>query len=125
MRVAMPHFSKISTDRLNTLDARLREILVEAIRWYDFSIICGHRDKAEQEEAFNNGKTQLNWPDSRHNVFPSLAVDIAPYPLDWKDTDEFCFLQGVIFAIAQKKGTKIRQGFRWSFGDYPHVELES
>ena len=102
---------------------RLKAILVEAIRLYDFKIICGHRGKLEQDDAFNNNKSQVKWPNSKHNVFPSIAVDLAPYPIDWNNTDEFVFMCGIIEAIAKQQEVELIFGYRWSFKDYGHIEL--
>ena len=118
----MPYFGSSSLRHLNTLHYDLREILLEAIELYDFSVICGHRSEQEQNEAYNNGKSDLQWPESKHNKFPSKAVDIAQYPIDWENTEEFVYLAGIISAIATRKGVKIRQGWRWGW-DYPHTEL--
>jgi hypothetical protein len=48
----------------------------------DFKILCGHREEKEQNEAFNKGNSKLKWPQSKHNSLPSLAVDIAPFPVN-------------------------------------------
>jgi len=63
---------------------------------------------------------------------PSVAVDIAPYPIDWNNIERFAQLGGIIKGIAHTKGVKIRCGFDWdcdgditdhSFMDWPHIEL--
>jgi len=128
----MASFGKVSKERLATLDPRLQEILVEAIKYYDFAILCGHRDERAQNTAYNTNKSKLKWDKSKHNKFPSKAFDIAPYPIDWEDLDRFYFLAGIIFMIAKQKNIKIRWGRNWSmswqfenqkFDDYPHFEL--
>jgi hypothetical protein len=78
----MPKFSNISTVRLATCDDRLQAICNELIKIADFIVLCGHRDKKEQEEAFENGNTRVHFPNSRHNSYPSEAVDLVPY---WQD----------------------------------------
>jgi len=95
-------------------------------------ILCGHRDKATQNSLHDEGLTQVHWPNSKHNETPSMAVDMAPYPLDWKDTKRFYFLAGLMFATADQLGFKIRWGGDWSmdmdfedqkFNDLVHFEL--
>lgn len=129
----MPSFSKASIDRLNTCDSRLQKILHEVIKVRDFTVLCGHRDKEAQDEAYKNGITKLKWPHSKHNVKPSLAVDVAPYPIDWKDTKRFRDLWFLIDAEAKKQGVTLRSGADWDmdgddkdekFLDYPHVEID-
>lgn len=120
----MPTFGKRSKQHLATLEPELRAVMNEAIKHYDFSIICGHRDMEAQNTAFNENKSQVRWPDSNHNSYPSRAVDCTPYPLDWDDIDEFHVMSTHIFAAAVKLGVRIRWGGHWkNFKDYPHFEL--
>ena len=42
-------------------------------------IVCGHRNKEDQNKAFAEGKSKLKWPKGKHNKLPSQAVDAAPY----------------------------------------------
>ena len=129
----MPSFGSSSAKHLKTLHPNLQAILLEAIEVYDFSILCGHRSQQEQDKLFAEGKSKLKYPDSRHNQYPSNAVDIAPYPIDWEDTTRFARLAGFIEGIAHTKGIKLRLGFDWdgdndisehSFLDFPHIELK-
>jgi hypothetical protein len=126
------HFGKTSKERLETCHPLLQEILNEAIKYVDFSVLCGERGEAEQEAAVESGASKLNYPDSKHNSSPSLAVDVAPYPIDWDDIKRFAFLQGILIGIAMQKGIKVRSGVDWDsdgditdhkFMDWPHLEL--
>lgn len=121
-----------SLNNLRTCHPDLQEILEEAIKIVDFAIICGHRNKDEQDKAFHSGMSKVQFPNSKHNTYPSSAVDIAPYPIDWNNTGRFTHLVGIIRGIAHMKGIKIRCGIDWdsdgditdhSFMDYPHIEL--
>lgn len=119
----MPSFGTKSKERLAEIDPRLQEILNEAIKIMDFTVLCGHRGEVEQNKAFAEGKSKLQFPESKHNKTPSLAVDIAPYPIDWNDIKRFEYLCGIIEGIAHMKGIKVRMGRTFSFKDYPHIEL--
>lgn len=127
----MPKFSKQSEQRLATCDERLQRLLGEAIKSVDFTVLCGHRTEDEQEDAFRTGKSKVHWPDSKHNATPSVAVDIAPYPIDWNDHRAFARLFGYIERIAHEQGIRVRWGGDWngnwrsddSFVDLPHIEL--
>lgn len=128
----MPQFSKLSEQRLSTCDPRLQSIMREAIKLVDFTVLCGHRSQEEQDDAVRHGKSKLRWPLSKHNAMPSKAVDVAPYPVDWKDTARFARLFGLIECIAKQHGVVIRWGGDWDrdgytsdekFLDMPHVEL--
>ena len=130
----MPHFSDLSEQRLSTCDERLQRLLCEAIKQVDFTVICGHRSREDQEDAFRLGRSKVRWPLSRHNHMPSLAVDIAPFPIDWQDTARFARLAGYIERIAHEQGVRIRWGGDFDrdgrtrderFIDMPHIELET
>lgn len=89
----------------------------------DVTILCGHRGEKEQNDAFNKGNSKLTWPRSKHNRFPSEAVDVAPYPVDWKNISAFNKMCKKIEELAKELGIKIKLGRDFSFKDYPHVEL--
>ena len=81
----MNNFSAISKERLKTCHRDLQLLFAHVIQDYDCSVICGHRGEIEQDAAFAEGKSQLKWPDSKHNKVPSEAADVAPHEevIDW------------------------------------------
>jgi len=128
----MASFGRQSQKHRKTLHPDLQTVLDEAIKIYDFSITCGHRGKDAQNKAFADDKSTKQWPDSKHNKFPSDAVDLCPYPVDWENRDRFIFLIGIIYCIAKQKSIKIRSGGNWKgdwqfgkqkFDDLVHFEL--
>lgn len=128
----MPAFSALSEQRLETCDVRLQAILKEAIRHVDFTVLCGFRGPDEQEDAFRTGRSKVRWPNSKHNRRPSVAVDLAPFPVDWTDTARFARLAGYIERIAHEQGVKLRWGGDFDqdgrtvgekFIDMPHLEI--
>jgi len=137
----MANFGKASRKRRETLHPKLQIILDETIKIFDFTIVYGYRNKEEQEKAFKEGKSKLNWPDSKHNKFPSDAVDVAPWDpslnngkggIDWENKERFILLWGIIKGIAYEKNIEIRWGGDWDndtfmkdqkFIDMPHIEL--
>lgn len=127
----MPKFSNASKQRLATCHEDIRTVCNELIKYIDFSVICGHRGKADQDKAFKEGKSKLQFPKSAHNPIPSRAVDITPYPLDWNDIGSFKELHGAFVVVAQKlkEEGKIKSEFVWGgnwkkLKDYPHYELK-
>lgn len=125
-------FSEISKQRLDTCHPDLQRLMNEVIKHYDVIILCGHRGQEKQDKAFHDGKSKLKFPNSKHNKLPSLAVDVAPYPLDWNDSKRFYHCVGFIKGIATSMGIKIRCGLDWdgdndfkdqTFNDLPHIEL--
>lgn len=128
----MPKFSKSSKDRLATAHPDLQRLFTEVVEYFDCSVICGHRDQAEQDLAYATKKSKLKWPNSKHNKTPSLAVDVVPWPVDWKDTDRFLFFGGFVMGMAKAMGISLRWGGDWDgdndqkdekFRDLPHFEL--
>ncbi|MFO7791269.1 MAG: hypothetical protein R6V32_11950, partial [Bacteroidales bacterium] len=113
---------------LATLHPDWQRILNEAIKWYDISLLEGYRGKNEQNEAYELGRSKLKFPQSKHNRKPSLAVDLAPYPIDWKDLNRFRSLVFFIQGIAAGMGINVICGIDWngdlkaneSFVDAPH-----
>ncbi|MCP4898880.1 MAG: M15 family metallopeptidase [bacterium] len=120
----MPKFGRQSRKQLASCDERLQRVCNRAIEVIDFSVICGHRAEADQEEAYREGKSQLPWPYSEHNERPSRAADIVPYPIDWDDRERFHFLAGVIKAVAFIEGIPLTWGGDWNkFQDLPHWQI--
>lgn len=128
----MPSFSERSTRELETCHPDLQILFQTVIRTYDCTIIKGHREQTEQDEAFRSGRSKLRFPLSKHNKMPSLAVDVSPYPIDWHDTKRFYHFAGYVLGTAESLGIKIRWGGDWNcnndlsdqtFFDLPHFEL--
>jgi len=130
----MPRFGTASKQRLETLEPELQAVLEEAIKHIDFAVVCGHRGEQLQHVAFLDGESEVDWPNSKHNTFPSKAVDVAPYVngIKWDDLEGFTLLAGIIKGIAIMMGVKVRIGVDWdgdlfvkehSFIDRPHIEL--
>jgi len=132
----MPKFSQRSIDRLSTVDLRLQQVMRLAITRVDFSVKCGHRGQAEQDAAVRAGKSKTPWPASKHNRYPSHAVDIYPYPFKneyWHQPQVWADLAQVILDCAGELGVQIRWGGDWNqngsyedekFFDGPHYEIE-
>jgi len=84
-----------------------------------------------QDKAFSEGMSTKKWPLSEHNSWPSKAIDIAPYPIDWEDEKRFFRLAIVILFVALKKNISIRWGGAWDgvpnkkgqLNDLGHFEL--
>ena len=128
----MGQFSQKSLDRLNTCHPDLQHLFVEVVKNYDCAVICGHRNKEDQDEAVLSGKSQVEYPHSKHNSFLSLAVDVVPFPIDWNDTNRFYHFAGYVLGVAKELGIKVRWGGDWDgdlnfrdekFRDFPHYEL--
>ena len=121
----MPYFSERSRNRLLTCDSRLIAVCCDVIRHYDFSITCGHRGREAQEDAYEAGTSTLPWPHSRHNREPSLAVDVAPWPIDWNNEERFIELAGALIYAARERDIDLTWGGHWkNFRDLPHLQVD-
>jgi len=128
----MPKFSKTSADRLVACHPDLIWLFQAVIQGFDCAILCGHRGEAEQNSVFKYGKSKLPWPRSPHNRKPSMAVDAAPWPIDWHNLRRFYAFGGYVKGVAAVMGIRIRWGGDWdgdndfddqSFNDLVHFEL--
>jgi len=144
----MARFGTSSMTKLMTCERDIQTIFQEVVKIYDCSIIFGIRTPEIQFELYKKGREErggawivtdsknvVTFKDgfkklSRHNYEPSKAVDVIPYPIDWKDINRMFQLNGVVQTIQaqlleQGKITKLLEwGGNWkSFKDYPHYQL--
>jgi len=130
----MPRFSKASKSKLATCDQKLQDLFNEVIKYYDCTIICGHRGKEDQNKAFAEGKSKLKFPKSKHNKLPSKAVDVAPYirGISW-DPRQSLHFAGFVYGVAKMMGIDVRCGADWdsdtdvndqTFNDLVHFEVK-
>ena len=77
----MYKFSNRSLQNLATCKLELQLIFHRIVKVQDCSIICGYRDQEHQQKAFEAGYSELDFPFSKHNLTPSAAVDVWPYPV--------------------------------------------
>jgi len=108
----------------------------------DFAIICGRRGESVQNDYYARGLSKVQFPDSQHNKSPSMALDFAPWPIDWNDSLAFARVAGIIQACVHDiirtstmvdwKKLTTRWGGDWdrdgssrdqSFMDIGHLEI--
>jgi|TARA_R110002110_G_C13283402_1_gene702730 peptidoglycan L-alanyl-D-glutamate endopeptidase CwlK len=128
----MPRFGKSSKKRLLTCDKRLQDVFNEVIKYVDCSVLEGHRGEERQNKLKEEGKSKVSYPKGRHNASPSRAVDVVPYPVDWKARERFHLFSGFVLGVASGLGITLRWGGDWNmnfevddnqFDDFPHFEL--
>tara|TARA_R110000772_G_scaffold159893_1_gene271073 strand:+ start:774 stop:1091 length:318 start_codon:yes stop_codon:yes gene_type:complete len=99
----------------------------------------GHRDELKQDYYFKIGTSKVQYPDSKHNSTPSLAVDCTPWPEKWSSEAAFHELRVIILDEWNRmkdqgltEGFDLRWGGDWdsdgdfddqTFNDLPHWEL--
>jgi len=129
----MPRFSIKSKSKLHTCHENLIGLFNEVVKHFDCTIIEGHRGQKKQDEAYNKGNSKIKFPYGKHNASPSVAVDVAPYPIDWNDRDRFHYFAGYVLGTAKQMGLRIRWGGDWDmdtqtkdnkFDDLVHFELK-
>lgn len=137
----MYRYGTRSKEVLSTLHPELQILFLEVIKHKDVSLYEGHRSNERQAELLAAGKTKVGPGQSKHNPWPSEAVDQIPYPFseeDWKDRDKFHLHAGFVLGIAAKLKSegKMTRDVRWGgdwdkdwaasdneFDDFPHIEL--
>jgi len=126
----MPKFSKRSLTELDSCHVVLQRLLRRVIERSDFTVICGHRGQEAQDKAYKAGTSKLQFPHSKHNTSPSMAVDVAPWPIDFKDMQRFRDLAEIMkeewaaMPEVEKLRYELVAGIDWkTFVDAPHFEI--
>jgi peptidoglycan L-alanyl-D-glutamate endopeptidase CwlK len=133
----MRHWSARSREIHNGLHPILQDVadyILQNIA--DITLLSGHRTERQQNHLFTMGRSRLQYPKSKHNRFPSEALDFQPYPYPDQEPELWAGLAlvaGAAIAYAeQKHGVKLRWGGDWNqngsvvdngFDDLFHLEL--
>jgi peptidoglycan L-alanyl-D-glutamate endopeptidase CwlK len=124
----VPRFGKRSKERLKGVDAKLVNVANELIKLIDVTVIEGLRSQERQNELVAQGKSKTKF--GKH--VQGKALDLAPYPIDWKDRERFHYMGGLARGIGHVLGVKVRWGGDWdsdgeiadnSFDDLVHIEI--
>ena len=122
----MPSFGTSSHSRLVTCERDIQTVMIEAIKYFDFSVLEGHRPIEKQHDYWKQGRKMLDGANplhreswyiadkekvithvdgyekkGNHNYEPSRAIDIAPYPIDWNNFIAFNGLAALILSISE------------------------
>lgn len=123
-------WGKSSLNNLKSCDKRLQDManMMLARSDFDLTITCGFRGEAEQMACYNNGTSKAKFGQSKHNTFPSQAIDIVPYPIPegWNTTDRR-WQDMALNAMwcAGKLGFEITWGGSFKkLKDMPHFEIK-
>ena len=128
----MYKFSAKSLSKLNNskVHPKIKILMYEAIKTspIDFTIIETVRTIEQQKINVAKGVSKTmkskHIPTSNKSGYCE-AVDIAPYPIDWKNIKRFILLSQHIKDTARRLEIKIEYGGDWkTFKDYPHYELK-
>ncbi|MFW6242802.1 MAG: M15 family metallopeptidase [bacterium] len=141
----MPEFSQKSAKKLATCHKDLVMLFSQVIKYYDFTVLHGHRTPQEQYELYQKGRDKegdiVTYKDgyenkSKHNYKPSLAVDVITYHSEkphfrWDNKDEHQFLGGLVMGVyyrLKREGlikNEIEWGGNWeNFYDPFHFQIK-
>jgi len=129
----MNKWSNTSKERLEQCDERLQALAEAVLQIHDCSVLTGHRSENAQNQAYVEGYSTIQWPYSKHNKLPSLAIDLAPFPINWKNTKRFYYFAGIVMGVAKQMNLPIRWGGDWdmdndlddsNFLDLVHFEIK-
>lgn len=131
----MPQYSQESANKLAGCHDDLVMLFSQVIKYYDVTILYGHRTPQEQYELYKKGRETegdiVTYKDgynnkSKHNFVPSLAVDAVTYPINWGDYKSHYYLGGLVMGIyhrLKREGlikNEIRWGGNWDRDDDLH-----
>ena len=133
----MNRWSEQSLSKYNTLNPLLKALASKVLEDWDCTILWGFRTKEEQDAMCDSNppRSYTRFPKSKHNRYPSRAIDLCPYPIpDW-ETDEHVFrtFGGYVLGVAHCLGIPIIWGGDWdsdkdlndqTFNDLVHFELK-
>jgi peptidoglycan L-alanyl-D-glutamate endopeptidase CwlK len=102
----MYKFSNLSKTRLDLAHRDLQTLFHEVLKYRDCMVLESYRGEEAQNKARAAVNSTLSYPNSKHNKRPSLAIDVAPYPLpnmnDPKRSVDFVYFAGFVMGLAQK-----------------------
>ena len=115
----MPRFGRKSREQLETCHPDLQTLFNAVIQVVDCSVVCGYRNKEDQDKAVASGNSKAQYPNGKHNTNPSIAVDVYPYPIDFEDMSRYYWFAGWVLAKAEilrnvgETVYKVRWGGNW------------
>lgn len=109
-------FGRRSLHNLSNCHKDLQAVAHEAIKHIDFTVTTGHRNKRDQEYAYDHGFSNAHYGQSPHNYWPSLAFDGYLFPIDVDDAARCRILAPVILDAAKTVGVALTWG-----GDFPKI----
>jgi len=114
----MARFGKASRKRLDECHWSLQQLMERVVKIRDISIVCGIRNRVDQNDMFKRGLSKLKWPDGKHNVQApdelADAVDIVPWPEQYTDPMTMIHVAGIVMGVAAEMNMEIRWGGDWN-----------
>ena len=140
--------TELSKERLKGVDANLVKVieLATTLTKQPFQVTQGLRTTEECYVNYGKGRTasectskgvptkyaqptlsKVTWLNnplaSKHAT--GKAVDLVPYPVDWKDLSKFKAIADAVLEASRKLGVTVTWGGSWKTSkDYPHFEIK-
>ena len=131
--------SSESQRRLTSVHPHLVIVAEEVVKQYDCIVHYngGHRSKETQDSLYPT-YSKVKFPNSYHNVYPSMALDFGPWyksepHIDWNDKEGFYHFAGYVRGVAHSMGIPLVWGGDWdsdydlddqTFYDLVHFQLD-
>jgi hypothetical protein len=109
----MPKLSAASQTRLAGAHPQLRKLFAACAadpNCPPFAVLDSQRGRQAQEKAFALGRSKAHFGQSAHNWSPAIAVDVAPYPVNWTKLERFKALGAFVTAKAKALGIPVSWG---------------
>jgi hypothetical protein len=128
----MKELNQESLENLGTCCFELQRLFIEVSQNEFCKVLCGFRGEGPQNELFKSGNSEKKFPNSKHNVFPSLAVDVIPFneQAPVPSRERLNYFGGYVKGVADQLGLKINWGAFMLYFDesgpyspYCHFEL--
>ena len=112
------------------VDSKLQNLFNEVVKKFDCTVTEGLRSQERQNELVAQGKSKTKF--GKH--VDGKAMDVYPYPVDFKDRDRFHYFGGYVKGIAESMDIRVRWGGDWDgdfetkdnkFDDLCHFELRN
>jgi peptidoglycan L-alanyl-D-glutamate endopeptidase CwlK len=118
-------WSKSSLEKLKTCHGDLQTLANHVLLVHDCTVVWGSRNEKQQNDMFLQGRSELKYPYSKHNQYPSIAIDLAPYVPELggvitRDREYSLYFSGIVLGIADilyERGdinNRVRWGGNWS-----------
>lgn len=123
----------MSVDRLHGVHPALVDWAFRVVSIMDVRVIYGVRTQEEQRQLLKAKATRtMNSYHLIQSTGYGHAIDLAPYPIDWKDLNRFYVMGGIGLAIAHDMDLPVTWGRDWDgdmdfadqeFNDFLHWQL--
>ena len=129
----MPRFGKRSMANLEGVHPLLVDWAFRLVTKFDITVSSGVRDLTTQRQYVASGASKtMNSMHLLQTDGYGHAIDIAPYPINYKRTRNFDIMAGIGLCLSWEMDVPIRWGGDWdrdldpydqSFNDTGHFEL--